>query len=76
MKLKVEAFFAGSDIMIAKRGQKYFEQCWQSEGVNGKVDFATSTFPKANHDSLLVDQKQGAMKIVFERIAQLGKDRS
>ncbi|GME25191.1 hypothetical protein GTA08_BOTSDO06172 [Neofusicoccum parvum] len=74
-KLGVGAFFGGSDIMIAKRGQEYFEQCWQSDEVKGKVDFATSTFSEANHDSVLIDQKKGALKIVFERIAQLGRDR-
>lgn len=74
-KLNVEAFFGGSDIMIAKCGQKSFEQCWQRDGVSGKVNFATSTFPEANHDSVLVDQKKGALKIVFERIVQMGKGR-
>ena len=74
-KVSVEAFFADSDIMIAKRGQEYFEQCWQSDGVKGKVNFTISTFPEANHDSLLIDQKQGALKIVFERIVELGKNR-
>lgn len=74
-KVSVEAFFGGSDIMIAKRGQKYFEQCWQSDGVKEKVDFATSTCPEANHDSVLFDQKKGALKTVFERIVQLGHDR-
>jgi hypothetical protein len=74
-KVSVEAFFAGSDIMIAKRGQEYFEQCWQSDGVKDKVDFTTSTFPAANHDSLLFDQQKGALKVVFERVVQLGKDR-
>ena len=74
-KLNVEAFFAGSDIMIAKRGQQYFEQCWQSDEVKGKVDFTTSTFQEADHDSLLIDQKKGALKIVFERIVELGKNK-
>jgi hypothetical protein len=74
-KVSVEAFFASSDIMIGKRGQQYFEQCWQSDGVAAKVDFATRTFPEADHDSLLVDHKKGALKVVFERIAQLCKDR-
>lgn len=75
-KLSVEAFFGGSDVMIAKRGQNYFEQCWQSDGVKGRINFATSTFPEANHDSLLFDQKKGAMKTVFDRIVQLGQDRA
>lgn len=74
-KLSVEAFFGGSDIMIAKRGQKYFEQCWQSDEVMGKFHFTTSMFPEANHDSVLFDQKKGALKIVFERIVELGKNR-
>ncbi|KIW16904.1 hypothetical protein PV08_04094 [Exophiala spinifera] len=72
-KLSVSAFFAGSDIMIAKRGQAFFEQCWQSDEVTGKVDFTTSTYPEANHDSLLVDLKKGALKAVFEKVAHLNK---
>ena len=74
-KLSVAAFFGGSDNMVGKGGQEYFERCWQSDGVKGKVDFTTSTFPQANHDSLLIDQKKGAMKTVFERIVELGKNR-
>jgi len=74
-KLRVEACFAGSDIMIGKRGQTYFEQCWQRDEVTGKVDFATRTFPDADHDSLLVDQNKGALKVVFESIARLCGDR-
>lgn len=74
-KLRVDGFFAGSDIMIAKRGQEFFERCWQSDEVGGKVDFTTQTFPEANHDAVLIDQKRGGLKIVFERIAELGKHR-
>ncbi|KAK6379877.1 hypothetical protein LTS17_005951 [Exophiala oligosperma] len=73
-KLKVDSFFAGSDMMIAKRGQAYFEQCWQGDEVSGKVDFVTSTYPEANHDSLLVDYKKGALKDVFERVARLSRN--
>jgi hypothetical protein len=72
-KLCVDAFFGGSDVMIATRGQEYFEQCWQSDEVKEKVDFTTSTFPEANHDTLLSDQKKGPLRIVFEKIAGLGK---
>lgn len=72
-KLTVEAFFGGSDIMIAKRGQKYFETCWQAAEVNGKVDFTTSTCSDADHDSLLTDYKYGALKTVFTRIVEISK---
>jgi hypothetical protein len=71
-KVSVEAFFGGSDVMIANRGQKYFKQCWQSDGGKGKVDFATSMFLEANHDSMPFGQKKGPLRIVFKRIVQLG----
>ena len=72
-KLNVDAFFGGSDIMIAKRGQMYFEQCWQNDRVKKKIDFTTSTFSEADHDSILLDQKKGALKIVFEKIVRRSK---
>ncbi|KAM3079594.1 hypothetical protein ACMFMG_006009 [Clarireedia jacksonii] len=71
VKLRVEAYFAESDIMSGERGQKYFEKCWQSDEVNGKVDFAASTLMGSDHDSVLIDLKKGAMKVVFEKIAQM-----
>lgn len=70
-KLNVEAFFAGSDIMIGKRGQEYFEQCWQQNECKESLDFATKTYPKTNHDSVLIDYKKGALRDVFEKIARL-----
>lgn len=75
-KLRVEAFFAGSDILIGKGGQKFFEQCWQSEEVRTSVDFATSTFKDADHDSVLIDLKKGAFKLILEAIAETGRGRS
>ncbi|KAK5946033.1 hypothetical protein PMZ80_000172 [Knufia obscura] len=74
-KLRVEAHFAASDIMSGKRGQTFFEGCWQSNEVKGKIDFASLTLAETNHDSVLVDLRKGALKAVFERIARLGKQR-
>ncbi|GAM89996.1 hypothetical protein ANO11243_080360 [Dothideomycetidae sp. 11243] len=73
-RLCVQACFAESDIMIADRGQKYFEDCWRSETVGSHVDFETRTLPGTDHDSIIGDLKKGAMRSVFERIAQLGKE--
>ena len=70
-KLNVEAFFGGSDIMIAKRGQEFFEGCWQSGEVAMAISFGTQTFPETDHDSVLIDQKQGALRTVFKNVAQL-----
>jgi hypothetical protein len=71
-KLKVEAFFSGSDIMIGKRGQEYFEQCWQQDEFKESLNFATKTYPKANHDSVIIDYKKGALRDVFEKVARSG----
>jgi hypothetical protein len=71
-KLKVEAFFSDSDIMIGKRGQEYFEQCWQQDVCKESLDFATKTYPNTTHDSVVVDYKKGALRDVFEKVARLG----
>ena len=71
-KLKVEAFFSGSDIMIGKRGQEYFEQCWRQDVCKESLEFATKTYPDTNHDSVIMDYKKGALRDVFEKVARLG----
>lgn len=71
-RLRVDAFFAASDVMIGKGGQEYFERCWRQEGMAGKVDFESQTFEGTDHDSVLVDFRLGALKKVFGQIAANG----
>jgi len=71
VKLRVDASFAASDLMIGKGGKEYFEKCWRQEGVAGKVDFDSQTFEGTDHDSVLADFRLGALKKVFSRIAAL-----
>ena len=71
--LRVEGLFSGSDIMIGKGGREYFEKCWQHDDVKNSVEFMTKTYPKANHDSLLIDYKKGALRDVFEKVAMATK---
>jgi hypothetical protein len=68
-KLRVNACFAASDIMTGKKGQRYFIECWERNGVGGNVVFESETFKETNHDSVLVDWKKGGLKKVFEQIA-------
>ena len=75
-KLKVEAVFSGSDVMIGKRGQEYFEQSWQHDEFRECLDFSTKTYPKANHDSLVIDYEKGALRNVFKSIAGLERGRN
>ncbi|KAK6434817.1 hypothetical protein LTR95_009000 [Oleoguttula sp. CCFEE 5521] len=72
-KLKVDGFFAGSDVMIGKQGQEFFEKCWRSDEVARHVDFESRTYEKADHDSLILDYKKGALRDVFRKVAELGK---
>lgn len=72
-KLSVDAFFGSKDVMIGKRGQEYFEDCWQTDEVATNINFMSWLCPNANHDDVLIDHKKGAMKIVFKKISQLHK---
>lgn len=75
-RLKIEAWFAGSDVMIGKGGREFFERCWEGEGVRGVVDFSSEVCPEADHDSVLVDFKKGALERVFRRAAELATNRA
>jgi hypothetical protein len=68
-RLVVNASFAGSDVMIGKRGAEYFENCWRREG-RGMVDFTAETFVGTDHDAVLVDLRKGALRGVFERVGR------
>jgi hypothetical protein len=72
-KLRVDAGFAASDLIIGKGGQEYFEKCWRQEGMAGKVDFESRTYEGTDHDSVLVDFRRGALKGAFDRIAAKGQ---
>lgn len=68
-KLKVQAFFAASDMMIGKGGQEYFDQLWKQGNDSGVIDFESKELPETDHDSALLDQDAGAMERIFEQIA-------
>lgn len=68
-RLRIDAAFATSDLIIGKGGQEYFDKCWRQEGISGKLDFETRTFEGTDHDSVLTDFQNGALKGVFDRIA-------
>lgn len=71
-RLRVDTFFAASDVMIGKGGQEYFEKCWRQEGMAAKVDFDSEICEATDHDTVLVDFRLGALKKVFGRIATNG----
>jgi hypothetical protein len=68
--LKIQAYFAESDVMIGKKGQAYFEERWR--GTNGEykdvLEFASTTVPGTDHDTLAlsVDVWEGIFQGVLE----------
>ncbi|KAJ5156800.1 hypothetical protein N7492_009603 [Penicillium capsulatum] len=53
--LMVHAYFAESDSMIGKKGQQYFEECWQGTDDDDNLDsvnFISTTVPGTDHDTL------------------------
>lgn len=71
VKLRVDAGFASSDVIIGKGGQVYFEECWRQEGLSGGVDFQSCMFEGTNHDTVLIDLRHGAFKDCLEKIAKM-----
>jgi hypothetical protein len=70
VKLRMEAAFASSDVIIGKGGQEYFEKCWRREGIADGVDFVSRTCEGVDHDGVLVDFHKGALKGLFESVAK------
>jgi hypothetical protein len=69
VKLRIEAAFASSDVIIGKGGQEYFEKCWRREGIADGVDFASRTCEGTDHDGVLIDFHKGALKGFFKSVA-------
>lgn len=69
--LKIRVFYAESDMMIGKGGQKYFEECWSQDGVPGPIDYEGREMPGTNHETVFINADKSALPIIFEDIASL-----
>jgi hypothetical protein len=73
--LKIQAYFAESDIMIGKKGQTYFEERWcgTNEEHKDAVEFASTTIPGTDHDTLALSVE--VWEPIFKGLLHvLGKD--
>lgn len=68
-KLRVSLHFAALDVMIGQGGRSYFERCWSQDVVEEAIEVCSTEHNGTSHDSVLTDLKDGAMKGVFEAIA-------
>lgn len=73
-KLKLSVFYCqGEDIMIGKKGRKYFEECWEKENVGEGIEVVMSEEKGTDHDSITEPDK-GVMKKMFDMVkAGLGR---
>lgn len=70
--LKIRVFYAESDMLIGKGGQKYFEECWAQDGVTGDIDYEGTELPGTDHDSVSIGDKC-ALPTIFTDIANLSR---
>jgi pimeloyl-ACP methyl ester carboxylesterase len=71
-RLKVEAYFAESDMMIGQKGQNYFEECWNEENCGDAIAFEAISTIGTDHDSV-GDPMNGAIeRIIREAKRSLG----
>lgn len=61
-KIRMRAYFAESDVMIGKTGQKYFENCFK--GFEDVLNFDSATIMEENHDSVAFSP------VILEKIFQ------
>jgi hypothetical protein len=68
----VKVYFAETDVMIAKGGQKYFEKCWRDENVEGEghVRFGAKVVEGTDHDNIPLTEK-GVIGDVFREVKKL-----
>ncbi|KAL5359101.1 Alpha/Beta hydrolase protein [Aspergillus floccosus] len=48
----LRAYFAATDALVGKQGQKYFEECWKALGTEA-ISFASRTIDGSDHDTVM-----------------------
>ncbi|KAL9474311.1 LOW QUALITY PROTEIN: hypothetical protein ACSS6W_008691 [Trichoderma asperelloides] len=54
--LRIDAYFAETDVMIGENGQKYLEDCWRGSGeddFHDVLNFTATTVDETDHDSVV-----------------------
>lgn len=67
-KLKMQVFFAESDMLVGKGGQKYFNECWAQENMSDGVQFESRELPGTDHETAVMDVKKGALGRIFDEV--------
>ncbi|KAJ5677519.1 uncharacterized protein N7477_003152 [Penicillium maclennaniae] len=65
-RMRVRVYFAATDALVGRRGQHYFESCWQAPGVEA-IDFVSSTVDGTDHDTLL--QSEDVWKAIMASVS-------
>lgn len=68
----VKVYFAETDVMIGRGGQRYFEKCWRDGNVEGEgsVKFEAKIVEGTDHDNIPSTEKE-VIGDVFREIKKL-----
>lgn len=66
-KLLVHVMFAESDTFTGKKGQEFFESCWNKKMRGEHIDFEGMVFPDTDHNGVCNPDK-GCFDVFFKEI--------
>lgn len=74
-KLRLQVYFASSDVMSREGGQKYFEECWEKERCGDGIEPEGSVVENTTHDSI-ADPEKGVLEKVLREAKRALETRS
>ncbi|KEQ92145.1 hypothetical protein AUEXF2481DRAFT_432976 [Aureobasidium subglaciale EXF-2481] len=69
-QLTMQAYFAETDVIVGKGGQKYFERCWREGNAGQEVKFQARVVEGSDHDNIPLAEK-GCIGEMFKEIKRL-----
>jgi hypothetical protein len=66
-KLLVHVMFAENDSFTGKKGQEFFESCWNEKRRGEHINFEATVFPDTSHNSVC-DPDKGCFDVFFKEI--------
>lgn len=73
-KLRMQVYYAESDMLIGEGGKKYFDECWKTPEVSKYVDFNSQTLSETNHETIIADFDKSALPAIFDEIKSLAAE--
>lgn len=62
-RLKVDTFFAESDFMVGKKGDRYFRDCWNKDAYKDAIEWEAIVLDETTHDSVMEVWRPGIERL-------------